>query len=170
MKGSETAATKILGVLFIAVLICSCIVPDLQIEPFLAQKIIKNRTKERAFNDCLGVLNKNGYVLISASLEEGLIRTDWFYFNRKSTNLFRYRLIIQLYELNDQSTTVVIESHFQRGEAFASRGLRTGSRPHEAEYVGWNDISADSEMKIFVDQFYQDLMNRSFRPEAKSLR
>lgn len=168
MTGFKTAAKKIPVIFFITFLFYSCIVPELRIEPFLKQKILENRTKEESFNDCLGVLNKNGHVPTSASIEEGLIQTDWIYFNRKKINLYRYRLTIQLSELNNQSTVVVIESHFQRGEPFASRGLRTGSRPHEAEYVGWNDISADSEMKGFVDQFYQDLLNRSFLQEAKS--
>jgi hypothetical protein len=163
IKRDKSSIKKIIPLIFLFNFFFGCSVPKPQIEPTIIHNILENRTVEEAFNDCLGVLYKKGHVLSSASLKDGFIHTNWFYFKR-GINSYRYRLIFHIFELEDRSTAVAIKSSYQRGIRFSNR---YGSL-FENKGMGWLNISPDAEMKKIITDFFKDLQSKSILTKAES--
>lgn len=162
IKGDKITTKKIIPLLFSVTFFFCCAIPKPQIEPSITQRVLENRTKEEAFNDCLGVLYKKGHVLLSASLKEGFIHTGWFYFKR-GINSYRYRLNFHIFEREDRSTAVAIKFRYQRGIPLSNRyGLL-----FENKGLAWLNIPADAEMKKLITDFSKDLHSRSLLTKAE---
>lgn len=141
----------------ILILSASCATLKPTHKPYTTSLTFEGQYYQVIFDDFLNLFRRKGIKLLTESLEQGLIETDWLYFSKPATTWrFRYNLVLSLVKDIQQPNLIRVSAtaQYQGGIPLRQDPFRPGSIGYD-----WGDIPPDKYLIVNLNDFFMSLKN-----------